>query len=62
MRVVVRGLLRRLFAQEVNSEHFSIAHVGGWTIEIMRGDGTLHAAQHNAWTTFGRQLLDCAVV
>ncbi|CAE7410351.1 unnamed protein product [Symbiodinium natans] len=38
----------------VDDDHLSISHVGGWTEQIFRSDGTLHAGVHKTWHTFDR--------
>ncbi|CAE7677387.1 unnamed protein product [Symbiodinium sp. CCMP2456] len=46
---------------DVDGGHFSVAHVGGQTIQIFRADGTLHPGPRSDWTTVGRPMHQCRV-
>ncbi|CAE7669316.1 unnamed protein product [Symbiodinium sp. CCMP2592] len=47
---------------DVDSRHFSVTNVNGVTIQILREDGHTFNGPRHDFTTFGRQLSDCAVV
>ncbi|CAE7349791.1 unnamed protein product [Symbiodinium natans] len=46
---------------DVDGQHFSVAHVGGKTMQIFRSDGTLHPGPRSDYTTVGRPMLECKV-
>ncbi|CAE7203805.1 unnamed protein product [Symbiodinium microadriaticum] len=46
---------------DVDGRHFSVAHVGGRTMQIFREDGTLHPGPRSDFTTVGRPMHECRV-
>jgi len=54
-RFIELGLFRM---GEVDSTHFSISHRDGWTAQIFRADGSLHAGPRSDYHVWGRPVGD----